>query len=172
MESPEESYPAARMSPHARIEPPRSSRQVRGAARPHGTSRRARRRRRGASVVEFAIVAPLLFLFILGIFEFGRMVMVEQFLTNAAREGARRGILEQTTASEVQAVVTDYLTGGAISGATVTVSPDQLTEVGFGDPVSVSISVPYDQVSWLPAPWFLGGVTLSGQSVMYAERPE
>ena len=123
-------------------------------------------------MVEFAVIAPLLFLFILGILEFGRMVMVEQFLTNAAREGARRGILEQTTASDVQTAVTDYLTGGTVSGATVTVSPSQLADVGFGDPVSVSISVPYDQVSWLPAPWFLSGTTLSGHCVMRGERPE
>jgi Flp pilus assembly protein TadG len=134
--------------------------------------RNSGRQRRGATLVEFAVVAPLLFLFILGMLEFGRMVMVEQFLTNAAREGARRGILEQTTASDVEATVTNYLTGGTITGATVTVSPAQLTEVGFGDPVSVAVSVPYDQASWLPTPWFLSGITLSGNSVMQAERPE
>jgi Flp pilus assembly protein TadG len=53
-------------------------------------------------VVEFAVVAPLLFLLIFGMIEFGRMVMVQQILTNASREGARRGILEQSTATEVE----------------------------------------------------------------------
>ena len=139
---------------------------------PQKTRRPARRRRRGATVVEFAVVAPLLFLFIFAMIEFGRMVMVEQILTNAAREGARRGILEQTTAAEVETIVSDYLTGSSISGATVTVSPDQLRQVGFGQPVTVSVSVPYSQVSWLPTPRFLGGTNLTAQSVMRGERPE
>ena len=136
------------------------------------TRRFARGQRRGVALVEFAVVASLLFLLILGMFEFGRMVMVQQFLTNASRAGARRGILEHTTESDVQTIVTDYLSSSAIPGATVTVSPDQLSTVGFGDPVSVTVSVPFDHVSWLPASRFLGGKNLSAQSVMIAERPE
>ena len=179
------------MSRYARKEPPRSRlgvprlvRANRGhspnplntpgdpSRRPCRTRRFARGQRRGAALVEFAVVAPLLFLLVLAVFEFGRMVMVQQFLTNASREGARRGILEQTTKSDVQTIVTDYLSSSTISGTTVTVSPDQLSKVGFGDPVSVTVSVPFDHVSWLPAPWFLGEKNLSGRSVMLAERPE
>ena len=128
--------------------------------------------RRGTTVVEFAIVAPLLLLLIFGMIEFGRAVMVQQLLTNASREGARRGILEQTTAEEAETVVADYLAGSSVTGATVTVSPVSLDQVGFGDPVTVTVSVPYDQVSWLPAPWFLKGTNLTAQSTMRAERPE
>jgi Flp pilus assembly protein TadG len=123
-------------------------------------------------VVEFALVAPMLVLLIFGMFEFGRMMMVEQILTNAAREGARRAILEQSTATEVETIVSDYLTGSSVSGAAVTVDPGQLQHLGFGQPVSVSVSVPYDQVTWLPAPWFLVGKTLSAECVMRGERPE
>ena len=179
------------MPQHARMEPPRLRLRIprlvrtnRGrmpnflntpgnpSRRPCRTRRFARRQRRGVALVELAVVASLLFLLVVGIFEFGRMVMVQQFLTNASRAGARRGILEQTTESDVQTIVTDYLSNSTIPGATVTVSPDQLSKVGFGDPVSVTVSVPYDHVSWLPAPWFLGGKNLSGRSVMLAERPE
>ena len=128
--------------------------------------------RRGVTAVEFAIVAPLLFLLVLGMVEFGRMVMVQQILTNGSREGARRAILEQATVSEVETVVADYLRSTSVSGATVTVDPDTLTHIGFGDPVTVTVSVPYSQVSWVPAPWFLGGTNLTAQSVMRAERPE
>ena len=130
------------------------------------------RRRRGATLVEFAIVAPLVLLFIFALIEFGRMVMVHQIITNAAREGARRGILEQTTAEEVHTIVDDYLTGSSISGATVSVTPESFGHVGFGTPITVGVSVPFDQVSWIPAPWFLGNVNLSVQSTMRAERPE
>ena len=140
--------------------------------RPPRAGRQRRKQRRGAALVEFAVVSPLLFLLILGTVEFGRMVMVEQILTNASREGARRAILEQSTASEVESAVADYLVGASISGATVAVSPESLKSVGFGDPVAVTVSVPFSQVGWLPAPWFLGETNLSAQSVMRAERPE
>ena len=128
--------------------------------------------RRGTAVVEFAIVAPLLFLLILGVLELGRLVMVQQVLTNASREGARRGILEQATAAEVETVVVNYLTSSYVSGATVVVSPSSLSGVGFGDLVTVTISVPFDQVSWVPAPWFFSGKNLTAESMMHAERPE
>ena len=134
--------------------------------------RKAVSRRKGTTLVEFAIVAPLVFLFIFGLVEFGRMVMVHQIITNAAREGARRGILEQTTADEVHTIVDNYLAGSSISGAAVTVTPGSFDQVGFGTPITVGVSVPFDQVSWLPAPWFLGGVNLSVQSTMRAERPD
>ena len=97
--------------------------------------------------------------------------MVQQVLTNASREGARRAVLEDVTASEVTTVVSDYLTNGSISGATVTVFPTPLTSAGFGDPVTVTVSAPYDQVSWIP-PWFMGGRTLSASTQMHADRLE
>ena len=58
-----------------------------------------RKTRRAAAVVEFAVVAPVLFLLVFGMIEFGRMVMVQQVLTNASREGARVGILDGSTTS-------------------------------------------------------------------------
>jgi Flp pilus assembly protein TadG len=133
---------------------------------------RRRPRRRGATLVEFAAVAPVFFVFLFVMFEFGRLMMVEQVLTNAAREGARRGILEQTTVAEVEQTVQEYLAKKTISGATVNVAPDQLDQVGFGSPVTVTVSVPYGAVSWLPAPRWLDEADLLVQSVMRAERPE
>ncbi len=128
-----------------------------------------KRKQRGAAAVEFAIVAPLMFLVVFGTIEFGRAVMVQQVLTNASREGARRAILESATAVEVTTLVNDYLTSGSVSGATVAVSPTPFTTAGLGDPITVTVSVPYDQVSWIP-PWFLGGRTLSATTRMRAER--
>jgi Flp pilus assembly protein TadG len=125
----------------------------------------------GAAAVEFAVVAPFLFLLIFGIIEFGRAIMVQQVLTNASREGARRAVVENVTVSEVTTVVSDYLAIGSVPGTSVTVSPAPLSSAGFGDPVTVTVSVPYDQVSWLP-PFFLGGRTLSATTRMRADRLE
>ncbi|WP_104136655.1 TadE/TadG family type IV pilus assembly protein [Arthrobacter sp. ZGTC131] len=44
---------------------------------------------RGAVAVEFALLAPVLIMILLGIMEFGRAYNVQTTLTNAAREGVR-----------------------------------------------------------------------------------
>lgn len=43
----------------------------------------------GAAAVEFAIVAPLLFVLLFGIIEFGALLYNQAVITNASREGAR-----------------------------------------------------------------------------------
>ncbi|MDA3789080.1 MAG: pilus assembly protein [Desulfobacula sp.] len=48
---------------------------------------------KGAAVVEFAIVLPLLIIFTFGIIEFGVILFDKALITNASREGARFGIL-------------------------------------------------------------------------------
>lgn len=130
-----------------------------------------RRNRRAAAAVEFAVVAPVFFLLVLGMIEYGRMVMVQQVITNASREGARRAVLDGATTAEVQTTVNDYLTSGSINSAsaTVTVSPSPPSNAEFGDPVTVSVSIPFNQVSWLPSPMYLGGKTLSATTVMRRE---
>lgn len=57
----------------------------------------------GAAMVEFAIIAPLLFALIFGIIDFGRVFFLYNNLTNAAREGARLGaVLDPTTRTVAQ----------------------------------------------------------------------
>jgi hypothetical protein len=59
-----------------------------------GTARRAgKTRSSGQAMVEFALVAPMLFLLILGAIEAGRFVFYYEALNNAAREGARYAIV-------------------------------------------------------------------------------
>lgn len=129
-------------------------------------------RRLGAATVEFAIVAPLFIMMVFGMIEYGRMVMVQQLLTSAGREGARMGVLDGMTVDRVTTTVTDYLAGSSISGATVTVSPSPLSSARYGEPVTVQVSVPFDSVSWLPSPMFLGGKTLTSVAVMRRETPQ
>src|SRR5688500_3330716 len=90
-----------------------------------------RHQRRPAAAVEFAIVAPVFFLLVVGMIEYGRMVMVQQVITNASREGARKAVLDGATTSEVQTTVNSYLTSGSITGATTTVSPNPPTNAAF-----------------------------------------
>jgi Flp pilus assembly protein TadG len=122
---------------------------------------------RGVAIVEFALVAPIFFLVVMGVIEIGRAIMVQQHLTNASREGARVAGKDSTmSASDVQSAVNNYLSGAGISGATTTVSPNVLSGVLDGEPVTVSVSVSYSQVSWVPSPWFFQDTTLGAATVM------
>jgi Flp pilus assembly protein TadG len=129
-------------------------------------------RRRGAAVVEMAVVAPVFFLLIVGIIEFGRILMVQEVVTNASREGARRAVMESATPQQVQDLVDGYLTNASISGASMTLSPSTLgNDVGGGQPVTVTVSIPYSSVTWFPSSWFgLDGATIEASTVMRAER--
>lgn len=126
--------------------------------------------RRGAAVVEFALVAPVFLLIILGSIEFSRAVIVQQAITNASREGARIGSYDSTTqTSTVTAAVTTSLSNVGIKDATVSVSPDPPSGASIGQPVTVTVNIVFDKVSWLPSPVFLGGRTLQANTVMCRE---
>ncbi len=124
--------------------------------------------RHGAAAVEFAIVAPLFFMLIIGCIEFGRALMVQQVLTNSSRVGARRAITLNATESEAITAASEFAAGAAVTGATVSVAPDP-GAAAAGDMISVTVSVPFNNVSWIPAPWFMGGATLDATSVMRKE---
>lgn len=55
-------------------------------------SRRSTAPERGATVVEFAVVAPLLFLLLFGVIEIGRLIATYTSVSAAAREGARYAV--------------------------------------------------------------------------------
>ncbi len=127
------------------------------------------RRRSGAAAVELAAVAPVLIVLILGMIEFGRVMMVQQILTNAAREGARRASLPGSTTGDAQTVVSDYLTGANINGADpASVSPDPATAQA-GTAITVTVTVSFANVSWLPVSQWMGEQTLSATVVMCKE---
>lgn len=67
-----------------------------------GAKWRRRRTERGAAMVEFAILLPLLLLVIAGIVDLGRAFFTEVALTNAAREGARAAAISTATPADVQ----------------------------------------------------------------------
>lgn len=139
--------------------------------------------RRGVAAVEMAIVLPILLLALVGIIEFGRAVMVQQIITNAAREGARRGVSSQSTADFIRTryvipyvsralyggtgeYPTDIGTGNVqVSMTTETASPNADTIKGL---ITVTVAVPYDEVDYGLGIW-LGGTTLSAQVTMRRE---
>jgi Flp pilus assembly protein TadG len=67
---------------------------------------------RGNALVEFALVLPLLLLIFAGIVDFGFLFQRYEVITNAAREGARIGVLPGYEAADVQQRVLDYVQEG------------------------------------------------------------
>ena len=135
-------------------------------------AKRERNQVQGAVAVEFAIVAPIFFMVVLGIVEFGRMSMVQQIITNGAREGARIAVFDDTTTAQVETKVDSYLANCGITGNTVEVDPSPPSSAGYGESVTVTVVIPFDKVSWLPKPFFVKGTDLRASSVMRRETIE
>ncbi len=104
---------------------------------------------RGAAAVEFALVASLLFLFLFGIIEFGRIFSELEVLNSAAREGARAAAVRGTT-EEVQDAVEAAAEPYALDETpTVDTTCNDTTS---GDPVTVAWNQNFEiSVGLLPA---------------------
>lgn len=131
----------------------------------------------GQALIEVAIALPILLALLIGIFEFARAYNVQQVITNAAREGAREGVVVQVPLVEIQdsavARATDRLSDASISSGVVTFSCSGTC--GNGDALSVTVSVDYNFVFIGPVlSLFSGGfgtrtINLSSTSTMRRE---
>jgi Flp pilus assembly protein TadG len=127
-----------------------------------------RQRRKGAALVEFAVVAPVMILFTMGLIDVGRMTMVKQMLINASREGARQATLLDASTDSIKTEIASQLANSGIK-ATVTTTPTNLTGAAPGSQVTVTVSASADQVSWTGASMFMSGKTLSASTTMRRE---
>ena len=131
----------------------------------------AARARRGASVVEFAVLAPVMFLLIFGIIEFGRLMMVQEAMTSAAREACREASLATTiNASDVDTAARNVMLGVMADAANtakvrVTMTPASMANVSSGMPCNVYIEANFSDVSWLPGSL----LNIAGSRVISAE---
>ena len=80
----------------------------------------ARDHERGQAVIELALTLPLLLLVVLGIFDFGFMFQRYEVVTNAAREGARVGVLPDYGNADAVNRAIQYLNSGGLGGAGIT----------------------------------------------------
>jgi Flp pilus assembly protein TadG len=114
---------------------------------------------RGQTLVEFAIVAVLLVMLLLGVVEFGRMVLVYTTVANAARAGARYAIVHGTdnlaSTDDIKTIVKNFLSVAPLdtTGLTTSVSypgdPVKSGSSGCTDPgcgVVVTATYPYQPI--------------------------
>jgi Flp pilus assembly protein TadG len=116
--------------------------------------------RRGAAVVELAVILPLLAVLVVGTIELTRQIQVKHTLTDCARETCRRAILPNATNSGVTTNLSAILNANGIPPAHVTTTilvngvNKSLSTAKAGDSITVSLSVPAAQVNWISVPMF------------------
>ncbi len=138
------------------------------------------RSERGAALVEFALVAPLLFLLLFGIVEFGMAFNDFIAVRNGSREGARTAVV-----NDVNGAPSCTITGSPANAATKAIVCKTKSRIGLdeddvkvrisldgtaiGDTVTVCASYPVQSGSGLLAP-LLSGKTLTSKVTMRLEQ--
>ena len=124
-------------------------------------------RREGVATVEFALVAPVFFLIVLGLFEFAWLNVIRHTADTAAYEASRAAIVPGATVADAEAVANRILRSVGTRGANINVDPPNL---GPGtSSVTVEVSVPMRQNAII-TPRFTGNAVLRSESTLRTER--
>lgn len=116
---------------------------------------------RGSQVVEFALVLPFFLALLLLVIDFGFLVYNKAVITNASREAARAGVVltaSPWSSSAIAAVACNYARnalittsggshtsscGGSADPVIAVANPNGNVPPNFGDPITVTVSYPY-----------------------------
>jgi len=129
----------------------------------------------GQELVEGAFVLLMVWVFLFGVFEAGRLLQVRQALTDAAREGARRSIAPFTQTStlaseaDVKGVVKGYLQSGSIYVNDTDISVDQNVVLSGSDTEYTRVTVTYPYRIMTVGMFSMLNINLTGSSLMRNE---
>ena len=132
----------------------------------------------GVVMVEFALILPMLLIFLLLILDFGRAINYWIDTTHLASEGARLAAVDKAPGGSLQAYIKDEAdteelrTGGASGvmapGLEVCVEyPEGRT---VGDPVKVTVRADYNWLPFLDEEFGLTQTTITGSATHRLER--
>lgn len=136
--------------------------------------------RAGAVAVETAMIIGLVATIIFGIFEYSRLLLDWELLNNAAREGCRYALANNTSSnlsSSVQTLVVKYLSSQAssFSNLTVTVSGSRdgvavaVANLSPGDPITVTVSGRFKFLNIIPLVRMPTSFTIKSSVTMLCE---
>ncbi len=127
-----------------------------------------RQGRRAVAAVEFAAVLPMILTLLLGIWEVGRLIEIQQLLHNATREAGRQAATGQLTDAQVQQVVINTLAAEGVPTTNVVVTVKDLTTpsadvsaANYLDQIQVTATIPYSDVKFT----LISMVTTPGQLI-------
>jgi len=127
------------------------------------------RRNRGQSVVEFALILPLLLLVLFGITEFGRAWMVSNTLTAAAREGCRLAVVTAPDSTLVTARVIQVCDAAGVTPTAIILVPPNPFDLERR--VTVTVQTDFVVIPGTFLGMFSGTIPLSVTAVMRHEGP-
>jgi Flp pilus assembly protein TadG len=145
---------------------------------------RIHKKERGATILETALVLPILFAVIFGILEFGRAYNIFQTVTNAAREGARYSVAPWAagtanagslpTSTQVVSLVQHFLLGDGVIVPDGNIVVVQNCSGTAACPTVNGLALQYTQVT-VTAPYKFayfpfGTLNISARSVMRNEN--
>lgn len=122
--------------------------------------------RQGQTLVEFAIILPLLMLLLFGIIEFGRYLYLKNSVTNAAREGARKAVV---TNPWNDSTVKQYLVDNSaisLNVGNIDITPSSPSQ---GTAVTVTVEIPFTSVVPDLIPQFVNLNSISASATMRYE---
>jgi Flp pilus assembly protein TadG len=121
--------------------------------------------KKGQSIIEFALVLPILLLVVFGITEFGRAIMVTNVLNTASREGARLAAVSPVGDSlSVQSRVLEVLDAANIDAKEITIQFFVAEKT-----VEVTVTTDFEVLSAGVLDPFVGTFELKGKTVMRYE---
>ena len=125
---------------------------------------------KGGSLIEFVLIAWVLFLILFGIIEFGLIMYNQAVITNASREGARYGIVSRAPRYSEEQIATyvenEYSSRPITFGTRLFVVTPTLPESPiFGDDLAVEVTWDYN---FLLLPNFTGVGVLSNPLTLRA----
>lgn len=104
--------------------------------------------RPGATLLEFAVVVPLLFLCFFAAFEFCRVAMIQHTADNAVYEGCRKAIIPGGTSREAFSETRRILKTIGVTDFKIQIKPSRIK--AETRQVTVRVEVPLDKNSFVP----------------------
>ncbi|MHB1043539.1 MAG: TadE family protein [Eubacteriales bacterium] len=129
--------------------------------------------KRGQALVELALVLPLLILMIMGIMEFGRIFHSYLLITNAAREGARLGVVHEPD-SVILTRVKDMAVSLNLTDSQISITPAETNAMGEplrvrGVPLTVKVDYNMELITPMLDNIVPNPIPLSASSTMRVE---
>ncbi len=125
-------------------------------------------RSKGQSLVETAIILPIVLLLVMGIIDFGLLFNNYILISNASREGARKAALGGTD-SEIRQTVLNMTTALKLENMDIRITAPDGSR-GHGKAIIVSINYRSELITPLIDKFFPGGVAeLNSASIMRME---
>jgi Flp pilus assembly protein TadG len=123
-------------------------------------------KRRGTATVELAICLPLIVIITFGSIEITNMIFLQQRLTAAAYEGARKATTPGKNSIDATTAANSILTQFSISGGTVAITPAVTATTPVGTQVKVTVTAPISANLGNIIPFFTTITNLSASITM------